>query len=136
MSLAISVFRANHAHFLASRPDITDTQIQQQIDLIAGTGNDDGEFDFSDLSFPRQQAYIGYAVCHRLQIMMPVAGCNPHAHLAGRAMMVATETDKVQTNAVAMKNPSAWTSTICGGLFQEFVDGGGGIASFGGCGCR
>lgn len=136
MDLAISIFRLDHKHFIAGRPDITDRDIQRQIDIVCGTPDEPGEFEFGDLPQARMEALIGYVVCHRLQIINSMGGCDPTANMAGRAMMVATETDKVQSNAIAMRNPSEWESTACGGMFKQFLDSGGGIMSFGSCRCQ
>jgi hypothetical protein len=130
IDLAISVFRSDHQHFLASRPDITDLMIDRQIQIVCGTADEPGEYDFGDLPQTRQEMLIGYIVCHRLQIMNPVAGCDPSAHMVGRAIMVSSETDKLQTNAAAMKNPSDWESTSCGGLFKQYLDSGAGVMAF------
>ena len=138
MQLTVSMFREDHAHFVASRPDITDPQIQRQIDRICGDGSplDLMEYDFSGMNQTQAQILIGCMVCHRLQIMNPMGGCNAAKNLAGRVISAATENEKLVSNARTMKNPYDWPSTACGGQVQQWLDGGGGIASLELCECH
>jgi hypothetical protein len=129
IDLAVSVFKTDHAHFTAARRDITDAMILRQIQMVCGVGGEEGEFDFGELPQIQQEMLIGWIVCHRLQIMNPLP-CDPTANMAGRVMAVKSDTDSIESNAVAMKNPSDWAGTACGALFQKYLDSGAGILAF------
>lgn len=126
--LSVQDLRMRHAHFFASRPDITDLMLQDMIDVLWLEYGD----IFNDDPQLVAETAAGYAICHRAQLLYVV--CSPASKMAGRATTIQSETDRITTNAKAMANPSDWSSTSCGGMFQKYIDKSSfGIAPF--CGC-
>lgn len=124
--LTAAQFRLDHPHAVADRPDITDEQIDRTIQVLYE------EYVFEGCSDLQTEIAIGNAVCHKLSIIPAAGDCGAVAALAGRLIQIGTDIENYRSNAVPMKNPSDWSSTVCGGLFQKFIDtSSGGIARIG-----
>jgi hypothetical protein len=125
--LTVQQFREDHAHLVFNRADLTDVVIDRQIQLIYS------QYCFDDYPDIEAETAAGNAVCHRLTVKGAPGDCNKISALAGRIKSIGSDIESLSTNAIAMKNPSDWSSTACGGLFQKWIDtSSSGIARFGG----
>jgi hypothetical protein len=113
--LTAAQFREDHAHAVMDRPDLTDEKIDRIIQVLY----DEYCLEGTDLQI---EIAIGNAACHRLSVMPAAGDCGALAAMTGRLLQIGTDIESYKTNAVPMKNPSDWSSTACGGLFQKYID--------------
>jgi hypothetical protein len=116
--LSVSQFKTAHAHLITSRPDITDDQIQIEIDAA------EEEFEFGCGSINITMRLIGFLVCHRLQQIPDPQECGGYAGLVGRLVEIGTDIEKFKSNAGTLKNPYDYLTTACGAQFQKWIDTG------------